>query len=682
MENIGKVKIDDTFYKGNESVLDTQTYTDLLRIARDCSKLEYPRIIEEKASWPYMYHLSPIRENIVRWLPIRKTDKVLEISAGCGEITGAICEMAASVHAIEGSKIKSQINAHRNSDKNNLIISVGKIQDIEASLDDDFDYVIMVGCLELAGLLIDDSNPYEELLTIAQKHLAPKGRIVIATENRLGLKYFAGNKESYTGLWFGGIDGSALAKNIKTFSKKALESLLLKTGLTEYHFFYPYPDYRLMNTLFSDKRLPKAGELVDNNRNFDNDRMQLFDEASAFDQIIEDDVFDLYSNSFVVLIGPDVNEEYARFSNDRANEYAIKTTITKENGVRFVKKQALFLQGDKHILAMKDYEDSLNERYAEGKLKVNKCLIEYENERPVAVFEFVKGKTLSEIMNELVDKGDNDGFMKLFKEYVERIGFNDKKAVSDKDIVFANIIVDGNEWTLIDYEWTVKKAIPTKEIAFRSVYCYLLEHKNANKLNLDLILDELELSQEAADEIRYDEGRFQKQITGNRMAMGELRNLLGHKVYNPVKLSESFSDTEAFYKFQIYRPVDGAFSEAGSYFYENAYIGENKAVVDIDLSADEKIIRLDPLMDSCIVILKECTYNGIAFPVADKKLLMVNGRRIDDNSFVFPTNDPNMEFNLERLPKQAMNRLHVEMDIIRISEEAARKVSSNIKRFF
>ncbi|MCQ2522704.1 MAG: hypothetical protein MJ123_00070 [Lachnospiraceae bacterium] len=682
MENIGRVKIDYSSYSMDESSDFCRNSDDLLRIARDCSKVEYPKIIEEKASWDYLYYLSSMRENIVRWLPINKSHKVLEIGAGCGEITGALCEMAGSVISIEESKNKSLVNASRNSDCDNLTIYVGKYAEIEKNLSDDFDYVILVGMLEKAAILMDCDDPYVELIKSAIRQKKAGGRVVIATDNRLGLKYFAGNKESYSGNWYAGIEGYPGKESIKTFSKSALNKMLKGIGEMDVHYYYPYPDYRLMNTLYSDKRLPKIGELIDNDRNFDNDRLVLFDESLAFNKLIEDEIFDQYSNSYIIMLGPDVNTEYVRFSNDRDIKYAISTTIENNHGNRVVKKQALSKQGDSHILSMKDYELALCERYNGGKLDINKCNIEYVDERPVAVFEFVEGKTLGEIMNSLVEKDDNEGFMELFREYLSRIGYNESYKVTDKDIVFANIIVSGDKWTLIDYEWTVKRSIPTKEVAFRSIYCYLMEHKNANKLNLDLILDELELSQEASDDIRYDEGRFQKQITGNRLSMGELRNLFGYKKFDPYKLAGKSSDTESFYKFQVYRQSDGEFSESSSFFYDDAYPSENSAVVDIDLSADERMVRLDPLMDSCIVIVKECTYNGIKFPVEDKKSLIVNGKRVDGNSFVFAGNDPNMVFVLDKLPKQAMNKLHVEMEIMRISEEAAGKVSSNIKKFF
>ena len=66
-------------------------------------------------------------------------------------------------------------------------------------------------------------------------------------------------------------------------------------------FYYPYPDYKLPMAIYSDKFLPSLGDLRNNMRNFDGDRVILFDEGKAFDNIIENGLFPEFSNSFLVI---------------------------------------------------------------------------------------------------------------------------------------------------------------------------------------------------------------------------------------------------------------------------------------------------------------------------------------------------------------------------------------------
>ena len=88
-EKIGKITLDDTCYSGSDLYSDGPVEEELLEIAKSChTPEEYNQVIAERKSWPVMYHFSHIRGNIVSWLPITKEDKVLEIGAGCGAITG------------------------------------------------------------------------------------------------------------------------------------------------------------------------------------------------------------------------------------------------------------------------------------------------------------------------------------------------------------------------------------------------------------------------------------------------------------------------------------------------------------------------------------------------------------------------------------------------------------------
>ena len=124
---------------------------------------------------------------------------------------------------------------------------------------------------------------------------------MIAIENKLGLKYFAGCKEDHVGRMFEGIEGYKNTSGVETFSKRELEKLLDANGYHNYRFYYPYPDYKLPMAIYSDKFLPSLGDLRNNMRNFDGDRVILFDEGKAFDNIIENGLFPEFSNSFLVI---------------------------------------------------------------------------------------------------------------------------------------------------------------------------------------------------------------------------------------------------------------------------------------------------------------------------------------------------------------------------------------------
>lgn len=687
LDEIGKVKLDYSKYPGEDFYCDGTVEDEMLDIVKKYSPVEYAKVIEERRSWPILYHLSVLRENIVDWIPMKKTDKVLEVGSGCGAITGALARKAGSVTCVDLSKKRSLINAYRHSECDNVTIHVGNFKDIEPELPKDYDYICLIGVFEYGQGYIGGQTPYHDFLNILLPHLAKGGRLVIAIENKYGLKYFAGCKEDHLGTWFSGIENYVDGGGVRTFSRRGLERIFRGCGVQEYHFYYPYPDYKFMTALYSDAYLPGKGELTNNLRNFDRDRMLLFDEKNAFDGIAEDGLFPIFSNSFIAVIGADFDVKYVKYSNDRAPEYAIKTEIGRSaSGEISVRKYPMCSAAKEHIREMAAAYDKLSERFQGGMLEINRCELTDNEVEYFAGFEFVQGTPLSELMDRCLDRDDTEGFLNLFREYVKRIGYRSEYPVADFDLIFANILVpnsaqwDKGKWTLIDYEWTFGKTIDVRELAFRAVYCYLMEDDKRNKLNLDLILNELGITEEDAENYREQEKNFQNFVTGKHMAMTQIHDLIGCRVMVPQKWIEKYADSGNVNRVQIYEDRGNGYSEEESYFVRDAYQGENLIELELKVSGDVRQLRIDPAFDSCVVRIQEMTFNGEAVPFERRKVLIVNGRIAKPATLIFPTVDPNINVILSELDRKPENKLYARMEIVRVPAAMTREMADAVKR--
>lgn len=681
-EQIGKITLDLTHYPGEDLYCDGQVEDELLEIVRNYAQVEYPRLIEERKSWPILYHLSPLRENTVDWIPMKKTDKVLEVGSGCGAITGALARKAGEVVCVDLSKKRSQINAYRHSECENVTIHVGNFKDIEPELPSDFDYIYLVGVFEYAQGYMGEDKPYEGFLSMILKHLKAGGRAVIAMENKYGLKYFAGCREDHLGSFFSGIENYGEEKGVRTFSRRGLEKIFAACGVKQYHFYYPYPDYKFMTTLYSDAYLPGKSELSDNMRNFDRDRMLLFDEKQAFDGIVEENLFSVFANSYTVVIGEGFEVKYAKYSNDRAPEYRIRTEICRDGGgTALVKKYPLCKEAEEHVRGMAVAYRDLSQRYAGGEIGVNRCTLKEEEGEVYCSFEFLEGTLLSELMDDCLKRKDEQGFRKLFREYVRRTGYHAEDPVADFDLIFPNIIVQGDTWSIIDYEWTFGKAMETKRVAFRAVYCYLLENEWRNCMDLDWVLAELGVSQEEAAEYRDQEFAFQKFVTGKRLSMPEIRNLLGRQIIRPVKWLDRIAAQEAAERVQIYEDRGNGFSEEASYFVEDAYRDGQTVELRLQVDGDVQVVRIDPMMDSCVVCVEELTFNGNPVPLHNKSVFYANGKLLKPAAgAVFPTEDPNLYLKVAELDRQAENELYARMTVARLPLAAAEALALSVKK--
>lgn len=667
IEKVGKLNLYLIYPNDYKEPSEIPFQTKLHKIVKDKSPLEYPSIIEKEAEYPFLYNLSAIRGNVVRWLPINKDDRVLELGAECGAITQSLVEMSDLVTAAESSVVNARILAERFSDKQTLAVFAGATPDVLSVINGNkakFDWIITR----------DPLSVY-----ILKPLLSEKGRIIFICDNRFGMKYLAGNKNPDCNCFFEGMEG----KRYAGFTFAGLVKLLKNAGYEKVNMYYPYPDWRFMKSLFSDKRLPKTGELVDNIRNLDSDRLELFSEKEAFASTVEDGSFSLYSNAYLAVIGEPLEIEYARFSNDRDPKYSIYTTIENSNNIRSIKKRPLSASAYDHVSSMYENYKKLNQRYKGTELEVNTCSIEKEGEAPVAVFDYVKGPTLSEMFDRYLATGHVKEFNELFNKYVVLIGAGEDSEFSDFDAVFSNIIVGQDRWTLIDYEWCKPIAIPFKETAYRSLYCYMLENKNVKGIDVDSILKRLELARESAGEIELDEASFQKKVTGKNLSLEELVGHLGNKSVNPIPLAKNYLENQSIYKLRVYpsNPL-GEFSEEKAYDYPNAFNPDNSAEILVNVTASTPIIRIDPLDKSCLVRVLEAFVGEQNFPVENKKLLTCNGKRLNKDSFIFNTNDPNLIFNLSGFDLKSGSYLSLKLEITPLSQETASAVVKSVKILF
>lgn len=298
IEYVNKVKLDLTYYTGEDSYSDGNIEDELLEMVKVTDEDDYVKLIAKDNRWPILYHLSKDRENILDGFYFSGDEEILEIGAGCGAITGCLARKGKSVHCIELSKKRSLINAYKNKNYDNITISVGNFNDI--NINKRYDIITLIGVLEYAQSYMNSKAPFDDFIEKVYGLLKQNGKLYIAIENKYGLKYFAGCKEDHTGKIFDGIEGYIDSNTVKTFSYNEIKALLSQHGFKKVEFYFPFPDYKLPKEIFSEKYLPKLGQLRGLVKNYDQDRIVLFNEELAYDGIIKSKYLNVFSNSFLI----------------------------------------------------------------------------------------------------------------------------------------------------------------------------------------------------------------------------------------------------------------------------------------------------------------------------------------------------------------------------------------------
>lgn len=534
IKKVGKVSLDYSFYQGTDLYTDGKI-EDLLLEA--CENDEVETLLYSSSQWPVLYHFSDIRENLLEWYPFTKEDDILEIGAGCGAITGLLSKKAKKVTCIELSQKRSLINAYRHKECDNIQIMVGNFQDIEPHVEK-YDYITLIGVWEYSGLYIEGENPYLQMLDIVKKHLKPNGKIIIAIENKMGLKYWNGAAEDHTGKMYSGLNDYIDDKNrnVRTFSKIEIEDMLNRSGINTYVFYYPMPDYKLPSVIYSDQVLPNPG----NERNFGKDysamRIYNFNDAVVSDQITNDGMFSYFANSFLIVLGENETKiDYAKYNRNRFEKYKTKTEIYEENGKRFIRKTPLGDLADKHVLDMKKNQEKWKEclpklNYVKGWIENGEYIMPYINgvDLDVKFYEWRHDtKKFVEkfiyYVNEYLTPSDEimipfqltDNFISVFGAECPQNGKSLK--YTNIDLILSNFkCTEDNQLHCFDYEWAFDFPIPYEYVIWRSAY--LLYRKYSAYLKRELtekqFLEEVGINKENLNTYEKMEKNFLDGIYG------------------------------------------------------------------------------------------------------------------------------------------------------------------------
>jgi hypothetical protein len=208
--------------------------------------------------WPSLYHLSPYRSTLFDSLGLSGLAgaRVLELGAGCGVITRWLGERGAEVHAIEGGLSRAEVARARTADLDGVEVYAGNF----SALDEPggFDLVTLIGVLEYSHLYhpehADAAAAAAANLGLAVRALGDEGVLVLAIENRMGLKYLNGAAEDHSGRLYEGIEGYPRVGSPVTWSLRELHRLLADAGFGRIDTLVPYPDYKLAATIVNPAR--------------------------------------------------------------------------------------------------------------------------------------------------------------------------------------------------------------------------------------------------------------------------------------------------------------------------------------------------------------------------------------------------------------------------------------------
>lgn len=457
-----------------------------------------------------VFEMSELRENILKWYPFKENSTVLEIGANTGEITGILTKKCNEVYSVEENKEKREKISKRYSGKENLKI-LSKIEEIPENKK--FDYITFIGTLE------NVKNITEELISV-RKYLNLDGIILLAIDNKLGFKYLTKKTE----------ENSDILVERKLYDLEELTSKIEEAGFKNKKMYYPMPDYKLPNVIFTDKRPLTKDELSRNIVYYDEETIKFFDENELYRRVLKEngENFPYIANSFFVEIFNnefiDNNIKLVTFSNMRKDKYRVMTVMKDE----FVYKYAENKESREHLNNIKKVIEILK------KSKLN-TLDSYNDESIIS--KYTSEKTVDKIIIELLKEDKKQEAISLMKNFKQELlnkleKTTEEKNVFDKynvsydkeemsniifvkyglwDAIFQNCFYIDNQFYFYDQEWK-EENVPIDFILYRAVKYFDVIEKYISK---EKIYEILELNQNQIKIFDELDDRIQEEIRDN-----------------------------------------------------------------------------------------------------------------------------------------------------------------------
>ena len=377
------------------------------------------------------------------------------------------------------------------------------IFDNRSSIVNEYDYIVMGNDIEVYD------NP-SDILEGIYSCLSPTGKLLLSVNNRLGIRYFCGDRDPYTGRNFDGIENyrRVYSKKEDTFngrmySKSEWEQMLRDAGFDTYQFYSILSDLDNPSLIFAEDYLPNEDLANRVFPTYNYPDSVFLEEEALYAGLLENGMFHSMANAYLIECSKDgalSDVDHVTASLERGREDALFTIIHKSG---IVEKRAAYPEGQhrlEQLIAnaadLKQHGISVVEAALDGQSYVMpyieaevgqvylKRLIQQDREAFLQAMDRFRDLILqsSEIVSP--DRGDGNGAI-LKKAYVDMVPLN--SFYKDGGFMFydqefcaenhpANMVIYRMISTFYSGNIQFEKLLPMRELLERYGLTAKLEH--------------------------------------------------------------------------------------------------------------------------------------------------------------------------------------------------------------
>lgn len=289
------------------------------------------------------------------------------------------------------------------------VTSVARIEDCGM---EKYDYIIAIHAIE------NVKSP-EGFMKACRERLHAEGKLLLAMDNRLGIRYFCGDRDPFTERNFDGIENYRRAGSGKQnehegrlWDKATVESALGISGFSMRQCFSVFPDIDTAQLLYAEDYLPEEALSIRCIPMYHYPDTVFLEEQYLYESLIKNGMFHQMANGYLFecSLGTELEDvKHITLSVDRGEQSAMATMI---GGNGYVWKKAIYPQGIDSLRKLQENHEELSARgihVVEGKL-----------EKGCYVMPYMKADMAMIYLQELL-KSDKDAFIAEIDRFREII---------------------------------------------------------------------------------------------------------------------------------------------------------------------------------------------------------------------------------------------------------------------
>lgn len=332
-----------------------------------------------------------------------------------------------------------------------------------------FDYIVTIGILETC---------YEpvEMLKRWRSMLKSSGHFLLGTDNRLGLRYFCGDRDPFTGHNFDGIEdyraydsGNIKAMGGRCYDRYQIEIMLGEAGFSKRKFYSVLPNLSRTQLVYAEDYLPNEELAMRYFPAYHYPDTVFLHEEQLYTSLVRNGLFHQMANSYLIECSDQKDFSdvvHVTLSIDRGPEQAFATIIRSG---RRVEKYPLYPQGRKKLRQLLDNAMDLKEHGI--------SVVDAEIRDGVYCMPYISAPVGNSYMQELL-LYDKDGFIEQMDRFYEIILQSSEHVTENElgvilkrgyiDLVPLNCFYLDHEFVFYDQEF-YEENYPAKAIMYRVI---------------------------------------------------------------------------------------------------------------------------------------------------------------------------------------------------------------------